>query len=299
MHTIISVACSFALEDLSAALVSIASQDNCLITGHFNCPVVYRWASYGQLLPFLKDTRGQNSALATVILVRLWDLCLPHPESAYDVLKIGRGVGLTCARLQSRKKCEDAMHQFSSSLDIYLSQCETPILICLLPPPHFEIPCIAEGKCNCSDNTADSTLPPDAPSCRLVNWKTLHLQLAQKYSQFPASRILFKDWLALLYPPLDVSRDPQNAPPAHPWYDALRDRLAHSPFPAAFTSRIATAVHEHVLRLSAWAQLQGKKVLVLDCDNTLWGGAVSELGPTGVPCVITYSVLAAQLDECI
>jgi FkbH-like protein len=61
-------------------------------------------------------------------------------------------------------------------------------------------------------------------------------------------------------------------------YDSLRDELAHIPFTEEFFASLALAVTRkiHALRKPA------HKVLVLDCDNTLWRGVVGEDGVDGV-----------------
>jgi HAD superfamily phosphatase (TIGR01681 family) len=61
-------------------------------------------------------------------------------------------------------------------------------------------------------------------------------------------------------------------------YDPLRDELAHIPFTETFFASIALAIARktHALRKPA------HKVLVLDCDNTLWRGVVGEDGVDGV-----------------
>lgn len=53
---------------------------------------------------------------------------------------------------------------------------------------------------------------------------------------------------------------------------------AHTPYSPLMFSCIAGAIARELAR--AWAP--ARKVVVLDCDNTLWGGAVGELGPMGV-----------------
>lgn len=61
-------------------------------------------------------------------------------------------------------------------------------------------------------------------------------------------------------------------------YDAQSERLAASPYgPTFYTtigSRLARAVYAH--------SVPAHKVLVLDCDDTLWGGLCSELGHAGI-----------------
>jgi FkbH-like protein len=61
-------------------------------------------------------------------------------------------------------------------------------------------------------------------------------------------------------------------------YDAGRDELAHIPFTEETFASLALAIARkvHALRKPA------HKVLVLDCDNTLWSGVVGEDGVDGI-----------------
>ena len=61
-------------------------------------------------------------------------------------------------------------------------------------------------------------------------------------------------------------------------YDSVRDELAHIPFTEEFFASLALAITRkvHALRTPA------HKVLVLDCDNTLWTGVVGEDGVDGI-----------------
>lgn len=61
-------------------------------------------------------------------------------------------------------------------------------------------------------------------------------------------------------------------------FSKTMDRMSHSPFTDAAYLDLAPFVLRQIAR---YAQ-NTKKLIVLDCDNTLWGGAVGELGPNGV-----------------
>jgi FkbH-like protein len=61
-------------------------------------------------------------------------------------------------------------------------------------------------------------------------------------------------------------------------YDPLRDELAHIPFTDEFYASMAIAIARQVHAL----EVPAHKVLVLDCDNTLWGGVVGEDGIAGI-----------------
>ena len=61
-------------------------------------------------------------------------------------------------------------------------------------------------------------------------------------------------------------------------YDSVRDELAHIPFTEEYFASLALAITRKVHALLKPAH----KVLVLDCDNTLWAGVVGEDGVDGI-----------------
>ncbi|MFG2129192.1 SDR family NAD(P)-dependent oxidoreductase [Streptomyces sp. NPDC048751] len=61
-------------------------------------------------------------------------------------------------------------------------------------------------------------------------------------------------------------------------HDARRLRMAHIPYTTPGYAALATAA----ARAARAALVPAAKVLVLDCDNTLWGGVLAEDGPHGV-----------------
>ncbi len=71
-------------------------------------------------------------------------------------------------------------------------------------------------------------------------------------------------------------------------YDAARDSLAHVPYTDEYYAGLAArlARRAHSIRVTP------AKVLVLDCDNTIWGGVVGEDGVDGVE--LTEPFLALQ-----
>jgi FkbH-like protein len=71
-------------------------------------------------------------------------------------------------------------------------------------------------------------------------------------------------------------------------YDAARDELAHIPYTETFFAALALAIARKVHAIRALAA----KVLILDCDNTLWRGAVGEDGVHGLE--ISQPYLAVQ-----
>lgn len=75
-----------------------------------------------------------------------------------------------------------------------------------------------------------------------------------------------------------VSMDGFAAWPTELLLDPERDRLGHVPY----TSRFFAALAKELARLTHALKTQPVKVLVLDCDNTLWNGIVGEDGVAGI-----------------
>jgi len=61
-------------------------------------------------------------------------------------------------------------------------------------------------------------------------------------------------------------------------FDTEAHRIGHVPYTEAFFAALATSV----MRALRCLRAPPRKVLVLDCDNTLWRGVVGEDGPEGV-----------------
>ena len=70
-------------------------------------------------------------------------------------------------------------------------------------------------------------------------------------------------------------------------YDAQRDALAHIPYSDSHFATLALALARRIHALRATPA----KVLVLDCDNTLWRGVVGEDGVTGITLSAPYLAL--------
>ena len=68
------------------------------------------------------------------------------------------------------------------------------------------------------------------------------------------------------------------------WYDARMRHFARAPIAATMQTHLAA---EQVKYLRALSGLS-KKCLVVDLDNTLWGGVVGEEGPLGIQLGATY-----------
>jgi FkbH-like protein len=62
------------------------------------------------------------------------------------------------------------------------------------------------------------------------------------------------------------------------YYDLQRDQLGHIPFTSEFFTALGTAIARKIYAIKS----SPHKVIVLDCDNTLWRGVVGEDGVFGI-----------------
>ena len=76
-------------------------------------------------------------------------------------------------------------------------------------------------------------------------------------------------------------------------HDELRDHIAHIPYRDDYLHVLAAIMLRHVYRRIAPV----RKVVVTDCDNTLWKGVVGEVGPEGLEFDAGHKALHALLDR--
>lgn len=77
---------------------------------------------------------------------------------------------------------------------------------------------------------------------------------------------------------VSTSEDIRQLYPVENYYDEQRDKLGHIPFTEEYYTALGTAIFRKV-----YTSLRSPyKVIVLDCDNTLWGGVCGESGPNGI-----------------
>jgi FkbH-like protein len=89
--------------------------------------------------------------------------------------------------------------------------------------------------------------------------------LAEEISAFPHTTLLWGEKIALQY---QVAKQD----------DPVSDELAAIPYTTEFYAAIATSVFRKIVAL----RRKGIKVIVSDCDNTLWEGVVAENGVQGL-----------------
>ncbi len=75
--------------------------------------------------------------------------------------------------------------------------------------------------------------------------------------------------------------------------DPLREEIAHIPYKDAYIYTLATLLMRSIYRKF----LPVRKVVVVDCDNTLWAGVVGELGVEGIKFDLVHKELHATLTR--
>ena len=107
------------------------------------------------------------------------------------------------------------------------------------------------------------TPPTESPDAGWLH--RLEADTVARLRDIPGSQVISSAELLEQYPVLDL-------------HDPVGDRLGHLPYKPDFFAALGTSL----VRRQQAIRTKPYKVLVLDCDNTLWTGAAGELGPTGV-----------------
>ncbi len=81
--------------------------------------------------------------------------------------------------------------------------------------------------------------------------------------------------------------------PVDDYHDPRRDRLGHIPYTSAFFAAMGTVLARRTHALLA----PPHKVVVLDCDNTLWKGVVGEEGVDGIAIPTAWQALQRFMVE--
>jgi predicted enzyme involved in methoxymalonyl-ACP biosynthesis len=76
-------------------------------------------------------------------------------------------------------------------------------------------------------------------------------------------------------------------------FDINKDNLGHIPFTDEFYSTMGL----YTARMIQSLKTQHFKVIVLDCDNTLWDGIVGEDGPLGIKITEPFKKLQKFMLE--
>lgn len=152
--------------------------------------------------------------------------------------------------------CRHHADQLLDTLCNALRHCSQPVWICVCPPSLHRNPAVNESL--------------ERESRRL----------AEKLSRAPTARCLTWQQVLAWYP-LDAAAV----------FDPSTEALANLPYSDAFQAVLVSSLGRAWFR---W-RYPAPKVIVLDCDNTLWAGVVGEDGASGVRLDAAHLALQRQL----
>jgi hypothetical protein len=257
----VSVAASFAINALDLPLS--AWLDN--IVG---LPSTIDWVPYGTFEGWLRAP--SDDVDVRIALVRVTDLH-SHPEDRHMVLT----KSTTLAAKPQATPLDDISICYAR-LGEALSLSGTsnaPLLLLLLPLSPLELGMGEHVRGHIRlEREFVKGCKQSCPHVSIMSSDDIRAVLSQDLSVACAGEHMNLSTFALS--PLHFSRE--------------MDVGSHAPFtPAAFAA-LAPAIARFAFR----SRCTARKMVVLDCDNTLWGGAVGEVGPKGVQ--ITGHFLALQ-----
>jgi FkbH-like protein/FkbM family methyltransferase len=142
--------------------------------------------------------------------------------------------------------------EFVQALDSFARAAGTPVVLCLCPPGRSKLPTADFGR----------------------ELAEIERSLLQRVRELPQIQAIGSEEILARYPVAD-------------FHDPHADHLGHIPYtPEGFA-----AVGSSVFRTIAGLRRPPYKVIVLDCDNTLWQGACGEEGPLGVTVTPAHRAL--------
>ena len=300
--------------------------------------IKFSWVPYGQPLSGLQrtsrpdDTESGPSHLR-LLIVRLMDLALIHPETGYPILTMKnnfspREVGTTGQAKVSEEQLGSSVKKLVDGVVVAAaSDPSSPIIVILAPPPPQD--CIPGSRRHTLHSRLEENIELELSKALSSSNPSLHnvhvepsssilgmyaLMSSQTVSTAPSSSSSTAASSSTLssasspsssYPSPSLpssdsslkasvtssiceSKILQKASTINAWnaysesgYNENNDRVMHSPYTRSFLLAVAGICWRMCLRASTLASCP-RKVLALDCDNTLWDGVLGEDGVGGI-----------------
>lgn len=189
---------------------------------------------------------------------------LLDPSSAFAQNKQGINVILLRFEDWRRDQGEGAAANLSDSIERNLQELITALQMAATRTSTPHIVCLC----------------PDSSSAQA---DTAWMQLCQQWQQRLFTELSGLSGLHLIQP-----QDLQIYP-VEEYYDSQRDQLGHIPFTPLFFTALGTTIARRIHAIKSTPH----KVIVLDCDNTIWKGVVGEDGVQGIEITPAYQALQA------
>ena len=153
------------------------------------------------------------------------------------------GGGVASSLSTSRAKIERNVHDLISALKSAAGRSASPLVLCLCPA-------------SMTDGDASDLLP---------FFRQMENLIAEELGNIGGLYVVASSEAAAAYPVFE-------------YYDAEGDKLGHIPYTTVFFASLGTLIARKIYAL----RNRPYKVIVLDCDQTLWKGVCGEDGPSGI-----------------
>jgi amino acid adenylation domain-containing protein/FkbH-like protein len=145
--------------------------------------------------------------------------------------------------VEAKEKIEHNVRELVETLQATASSLSAPMLVCLCPP---------EQKLQADSGWSEF-------------FGRMEQTLASELDAIGGVHVITSSQIAAFYP-------------VENYEDQYADKLGHIPYTPAFFVALGSMLARRIFSLRS----APRKVIVLDCDNTLWKGVCGEEGPTGV-----------------
>lgn len=242
---------------------------------------IIEWRPYGNIVEYIKtlaggssiNTETRNVGVINIIFFRLEDLVYTHPEIMLQNSNKNCGGNVNNEKLLWNRKIDEFIHVLKQGY-CNIEKIKTPVTSSLFlyicpSSPYFKHRALVLDMENRIRNELEN------------QYNLIHLLSKKRFSMLNLFPTIFgtscnnynnekNNEISNEYKSYLVNK--QN----YIWYDLNSDASLHTPFkPIA-----SLALGQLCTRLikNCQSNFTPRKVIVLDCDNTLWGSSVSEVG---------------------
>ena len=213
------------------------------------------WPKISQLVIEIHDASGQRVEQIEDLLTRKGFRCVVDQE---ELLKQSGLYNLYATRREFEQRTNGSsslrrnVKDFSVALRSFMNETKTPLVLCFCPAGPTTL---ADPQLRTALDNAEQQLITEASEIPNVHTISSAVPL-QQYS-------------------------------LNEYYDPPSNVLGHIPYTNDWYAAIGTMLFRKTFNLFRTPS----KVIVLDCDNTLWGGVCAEVGPLGVEVSSSYRLL--------
>ena len=239
------------LEKIDLLKIDAEKSELEIINGIEDCD----WPKIAQIVIEIHDPTGATVKRIEDLLTRKGFQCVVAQEKLLErsgLFNLYARRGDVRHHDRSKESLQRNLKDFCVALQSFMTQASAPMVLCVCPP-------FPSTEAN--------------PDLRTI-LREAEQNLISEARGIPNVHAISSESLLRLYPVVD-------------YYDPHSRQLGHIPYTAECYAAIGTALSRTIFNLNATPY----KVIVLDCDNTLWNGACGEVGPMGVEVGQSHRVL--------